>query len=915
MSIQSIQSKYPSAIWFDSNYSGTNSGTLAQPYNDLDVAIAASDTNAKVIAIKDGSHTVSQIGGSGASSTFTFAGTANKLSLVGESTDAVLNFSGADFGTVINFRGLTTGAIHLETLKVFQNSNNNNYAAIFGANDSASTVTIEGCIIELGALTLAKPDNNYGLIRGAATEVTTLTITDSVILSGSNVNVSTNYGVITTNAGGSGFHTFDCQRNTIINVEGKAQRLVADGSFGTSSTYKNNIFVGLTNTELLGFTPTVSGGNCFHNTGITSGNGGVVFADPQFVDSANGDYRLRPSSPCIGSINKLSEKDELESEYPQGKWFDSNAAAGGDGAWDTPYNNYAAAINSFTGDEAVVLIKEGQHQLQQGYWDGTSFSYTIDLPKVYSDGIKFIGMGSGSVFTSDTAVTSYCAFWAQANISNPNLRDTPFLFKDFDILLNNSTAIGRGLIGARRAEYINVNVTQAENLGTINSQLFDYMTTAGANNSGEYLKMTGCTINVSISDNTTNTSYLVGTGAGLKQFSNCTFADLNRTTSLTNLGSPDNFLQYSFGSYPGSYLENCIIYSKTSNTTIFGTSSSFNFDIENVVVYSTQASVSISSVWSDKITVVDPKFVAAEPHGFDLRLRPNSALIGGTKTPHPGSVWVSNTAGTGGSGTYEDPFNFGSLADAITAAGSNGDIVFKNGSYTNTSLGNFLFNDVSTTTNQVNFHAETPGKVEFTSNGQIKFGDSTFSPSVAATYHNLIFTSTSTGSDIITINQLSTDTDVKHSFSGCKFKAAIFLENSGLATYPRARFNGCTFSCTGSSYIFEQRNGSTDPPVLVFKNCLLHNYEASSAGSNTALLRRPGHLTLDATIAVDYFDICTSLVDGITSLTVKNCSFVLGNGSKLGNDNGNLGLDPEFIDPSKGNFSLRPNSPLIGING
>tara|TARA_S200002703_G_C3778012_1_gene239611 strand:- start:234 stop:1148 length:915 start_codon:yes stop_codon:yes gene_type:complete len=301
MSISSITAKYPSAIWYDSNHSGSGSGTLADPYNDLDVAIAASDTNAKVIAIKDGSHTVSQIGGNGASSTFSFAGAANKLSLVGESTDAVLNFAGTDFGTVINFRGLSTGAIHLETLKVFQNHNGNNYAAIFGANDSASTITVEGCIIELGALTLANA-NNYGLIRGASTEVTTLTITDSVILSGSNVNVSTNYGVITTNSSSIGFHTFDCQRNTIINVAGKAHRLVADGSFGTSSTYKNNIFVGLNaNTELLGFTPTVSGGNCFHDTGISSGNGGVVFADPQFVDSANGDYRLRPSSPCIGT--------------------------------------------------------------------------------------------------------------------------------------------------------------------------------------------------------------------------------------------------------------------------------------------------------------------------------------------------------------------------------------------------------------------------------------------------------------------------------------------------------------------------------------------------------------------------------------------------------------------------------------
>jgi hypothetical protein len=149
----------------------------------------------------------------------------------------------------------------------------------------------------LGEISLLSNEFSHGNAKRTITMTSARIIALNNVI---NVNGTVSVGVFDLDSGWGGV----IANNTIYENTGGN---IANGiklSFSNliNSAVFNNIIIGCTTgiNDSVGIN--FGGWNCFHNNGSnwTLRNGDIV-ADPQFMNAPNGDFRLKPTSPCLNT--------------------------------------------------------------------------------------------------------------------------------------------------------------------------------------------------------------------------------------------------------------------------------------------------------------------------------------------------------------------------------------------------------------------------------------------------------------------------------------------------------------------------------------------------------------------------------------------------------------------------------------
>ena len=264
--------------FFNGTQSGTADGSYADPYDLTQLATQESaSTSGDVFIFKDGTYTIT--------SALTLG--ADGVTYRAENTgDVLFNHTGLNLGNSVgNYAGFNLKGIKF------------NGGGLLGLRIlDGDLLTVEECEfigITNGYRTLvgdtAAVDNGYamnahfkGCIFEGTASASEVRFFRYRINAASNLTIESCTILLSSTAGGSG---------------------IFQASHAGTHVIKNTIALcttsGATLGTPLGFTET---NNCYYNIGESADPANnIIVDDPQFIDSANGDYRLRPSSPCINA--------------------------------------------------------------------------------------------------------------------------------------------------------------------------------------------------------------------------------------------------------------------------------------------------------------------------------------------------------------------------------------------------------------------------------------------------------------------------------------------------------------------------------------------------------------------------------------------------------------------------------------
>lgn len=633
------------------------------------------------------------------------------------------------------------------------------------------------------------------------------------------------------------------------------------------------------------------------------------------------------------------------------------------GSYDNPFGGYYDAIDAgYHDSSATLLFKKGDHELylqNPGNYGSSNTSISSSFP----GGLFFIGEDPETTrFTTGDKVNGFSAFYVSVWDSTTPQAQTPLTIEGMGFHINSTSTVGRGIFSGTHWKSFSLksSKTTCSLTAGINSSPFDYWYTVAP--VGYEFNLSGCEMNIPLSaNNGPGGSFLSGNTNIKYTVESCTFAKLDGY-NYTIIGPSPIMVYGAFSSSNGSSIKNCIFYSNVGQG--FGNGAISSGVFSSCVIHSTTNSFTVLPPDMDVNSSQDPLFINTTAGQEDLRLRPDSTSIGGISSP-------GFTAQTGI--FYVDFVNGDDTNDGTTA--SNAFKTLTAAHSASIHLDTIVIVDtLISLTNKLRMPGGRKYKplTSCTINGNNSWAIQIYDTADVDTYVSNFNFINIRGSNISyddygLINLVSSNSNSLFVFEGCYIDGiiasgrasavggtayqgcrpardgsllkncalnvgwtsggAVGVNSQGFVAINYADLIGCTFyvkdvNPLGMSSLFLVGQGGVNSnshggplgPVIV-KDCIVHgnnrlSYTSGNSGNGVDLGFVSDAGVVQSTANYVVYNTC------FYNLTGSIPTFSRGAiASEIGISNPEdtlLFIDPKFIDPSRGNFSLRPNSPLVG---